>query len=755
MRGLLRSLCAGTAVVAITTGMTAKAQTFTVPPNITVTTAVVGGNNTVTITGGGTLSLTNPNNSYGGGTVVIDGSTVDVISDGNLGALKSTVTLGNSVGSGTLDLTNTDVQTSGRNIVVGSGGGTIEPNGKSLWTFTGAISGTGLLTFDGTGTIALTGSITNTPGTNTNSGGIAIAGGATLQVPADSELGAPGGGVTLGSSSTAGTLSLTSTQGFISARNFTVENGGGTIDTNTGSIGPGSAVTLTGVLSGAGPLTIGGNQVLTLDGINTYTGTITLDHGTLQIGDAKTTTALLPGDVTVSGGTLSGHGTILGTVTNAGGTVAPGGGGIGPLTVGGFHQSAGTLAIELSPTGVSELVVTGAATLGGTLHLEFTSGAFKPGTYDLLSASSITGSFASVTGNIGVGFSESLTVGANIIDLTLTKLTVLPENPTLYPAITSVVVEDEQQVNSLLVSRLSQARAEALVDGLRIARYPDHVDGSAPGSSAYGAWAHGFGGFGSTSGSGTTPGFDAKGGGAIAGFDEALNSGSGAAGFAVADTYSSVNEKNTGASGTINVPQVGVYGGYWFGRLAIDGALAFGLPSINGTRPGSGGTARSTFNGTAVSTALQASLPYKRGPLVIVPAIGMDYTHSSEQAFNESGSTLDIDGHSTSVNSLQPFVSAAFLTRFEMTNGMAIEPGLRASYSYEALSTSRSLTFQPPSDSSVFIAQGIAPSRNNFGVSGSLNLEVSRALEFGAGAGWNHNGSSSATTFDATMRYRF
>jgi fibronectin-binding autotransporter adhesin len=755
MRGLFRSLCAGTAVVAITAGMTAKAQTFNVTSGTTtpVTTAISGGNNTVTVTGGGTLDLTNVNNSYGGGTVVIDGSSVEVGVD-NLGSGIHAVTLGNSATSGTLDLTNTVTVSTGRGIVVGAGGGTIEANGTSLWTFTGVISGTGLLTFDGTGTIALTGAVASTPGTNTNSGGIAIAGG-TLQVVADSELGAPAGGVTLGSSTTAGTLSFTNNQVFTSARNFTVEGGGGALDTSTGGIGPGSDVTLTGVLSGAGPLTIGGNQLLTLDGINTYTGTITLDHGTLQIGDAKTTTALLPGDVTVSGGTLSGHGTIGGTVTNTGGTVAPGGGGIGPLTVGGFHQSAGTLAIELSPTGVSELIVTGAATLGGTLHLEFTSGAFKAGTYDLLSASSITGSFATVTGNIGVGFSESLSVGANIIDLTLTKLTVLPENPTLYPAVTSVVVEDEQQVNSLLVSRLSQARAEALADGLRIARYSDHVDGSAPGNSAYGAWAHGFGGFGSTSGSGTTPGFDAKGGGAIAGFDEALNSGSGAAGFAVADTYSSVNEKNTGASATINVPQVGVYAGYWFGRLAIDGALAFGLPSIDGTRPGSGGTARSTFNGTAVSTALQASLPYKRGPLVIVPAIGMDYTFSSEQAFNESGSTLDINGHSTSVNSLQPFVSAAFLTRFEMTNGMAIEPGLRASYSYEALSTSRSLTFQPPSDSSVFVAQGIAPSRNTFGVSGSLNLEVSRALEFGAGAGWNHNGSSNATTFDATMRYRF
>ena len=753
MRGLLRSLCAGTAIVAITTGMTAKAQTFSTTQTVS---SAITGNNTVTVTGGATVTLTNDSNSYRGGTVIIDGSTVSVGLDGELGNSHGAVTLGNSGSSGTLKLTNTVQVSTGRGISLGSGGGFINVTGTSLWTFSGVVSGTGLLTVDGPGTLGLTETVSNdVTATNTNSGGIAILGGATLEVTADTALGAPTGGITLGNSTTIGTLDLVGGGAIKSARDITLGSDGGVINTSTAGASAGNSWTFTGVVSGSGPLTVGGNQTLVLDGINTYTGLTTVDHGTLQIGDAKTPTAVLPGSVVVSGGTLSGHGTIFGLVTNTGGTVAPGGGAIGPLTVGTFTQSApGALTIELSPTGASELNVTGAATLGGALHLEFAPGSYKSGVYQLVTASSITGTFASVSGNIGVGFSQDISIGSTVIDLTLTKLTVLPESPTLYPVVTSVVVEGAQQTNSLLVSRLSDARAEALVDGLRIGRDRDHVDGSAPGSSAYGAWARGYGGFGSTSGSGATPGFDVRGGGAIAGVDEALNSGSGAAGFAVSDTLSSLDEHG-GAHASINVPQIGVYGGYWFGRLAIDGALGIGLPSITGTRPLSGETAKSSFSGTEVTTAIQASLPFRRGPLVFTPAIGMDYAFVSQNAFGETGSTLDINGRSSSTNSLQPFVSAALLARIETSGGMAIEPGLKAAYAFEALSTSRNFAFQPPDDSTIFVAPGIAPARSTFNVSGSVTFEMSRALAFGADAGWTHNGSSNATIFDATVRYRF
>jgi uncharacterized protein with beta-barrel porin domain len=750
MKRLWGGLCAGTAAVAILAGTGAKAQTFTVTSGSTQTvTTPIGANQTVTVTGGGTLALTNAANAYKGGTVVIDGSTVSVSTDGELGGLRGAVTLGDASTPGTLQLKNTLVASAARAITLDGGGGIINASGTSLWTFSGVVSGAGPLTVDGTGSIALI-------GTNTYSGGVAIAGGATLRVTADTGLGAAAGAITLGDSSTAGTLSLGNRAGVTSARNVTLGTGGGTIETDTlpSTFG---GWTFTGIVSGSGPLTVEGDQTLILDGINTETGAVTLSHGGLQVGDKKTTTASLAGDVVVSGGTLSGHGTIFGSLTNSGGIVAPGGGGIGPLTVEkSFSQgSAGTLTVELSPNGVSELEVNGAATLGGTLRLEFAPGSYKSGVYQLMSASSIAGNFASIAGNIGVGFSQDVSIGSTVVDLTVAKMTVLPESPTLYPAITSVVVDEAQQANTTLVSRLTEARGQALVDGLRIGEYPEHLDGTAPGSSAYGAWARGFGAFGSTSGSGQAPDFDVRGGGVIAGIDEALNSGSGAAGFAVSYNISDISEHG-GASATVNTPRVGFYGGYWLGRLALDAALDFGLPRVDGTRPLPGsGQAKSSFTGAEFATALQAGLPIRRGELVVTPAIGMNYAFVSQGAFAESGSVLDIDGHKTNTNSLQPFISATFLRRIETPSGISIEPSLRASYAFEALSTSRNLVFQPPNDSTVFTADGVPESRSTFAVAGSVNVEVSRALAFGLDAGWTHNGNSNDETFDASVRYRF
>ena len=116
------------------------------------------------------------------------------------------------------------------------------------------------------------------------------------------------------------------------------------------------------------------------------------------------TFAVNGGSLNLQGGVLAGSGAISGTVDNAAATVEPGTS-AGTLTIsGGYTQgAAGTLYIELAGTSAGQydkLAVSGAASLGGTLHVEPIDG-FVPEVgqqFTVMTFGSRTGEFASISG---------------------------------------------------------------------------------------------------------------------------------------------------------------------------------------------------------------------------------------------------------------------------------------------------------------------------------------------------------------------
>jgi len=366
-----------------------------------------------TWTGGTTISGTSAVAVSGNG-VIPTGSAVTVNSGATL-AFGGSSTIGSLSGAGTVSMSN---------------GGTLTVGGDNTsTTFSGVYQdgngGSASLTKTGTGTLTLSG--TNTYSNNTTIGG------GTLNVSADSNLGAASATITFNG----GTLQYGA--GFSSARGIAMTTGGGTIDTN------GSNATLSGMISGFSGLTKIGSGTLILDGNSPgYSGSVAVNGGTLELGDASNPGADLGGPVTVgAGGTLSGHGTIsaLGSaLTNtAGGIVAPGGS-IGTLSdFGNYTQGAtSTLQIEVSPTGASKLAVTGSATLAGTLAVVADAGVYTVGTtYTIVTAggSGVLGTFNGLPNgaifSVGaVYFSISYTSGAVI-------LTVLAPPPAITSAATA------------------------------------------------------------------------------------------------------------------------------------------------------------------------------------------------------------------------------------------------------------------------------------------------------------------------------
>jgi fibronectin-binding autotransporter adhesin len=229
---------------------------------------VISGSGSVSVTGTGRIRF-NASNTYGGGTVVTNG-TVEVAADAGLGLASGGLTLdgGALITAGSF--------ASGRAVVLNSGGGGIEAGTGTALTLNGVISGTGTLSLNGSGTVVL-GAVNTYTGDTIVNGGV-------LSVAADSGLG-----------STAGTLflnggGLTTTATFSTARSIVLQS-----DTDFRPAG-GTTLTVAGTVTGGSGLAMSGAGTLVLTGTNSY-GTTTINSGTLQVGDGVNTGTLGSGGV--------------------------------------------------------------------------------------------------------------------------------------------------------------------------------------------------------------------------------------------------------------------------------------------------------------------------------------------------------------------------------------------------------------------------------------------------------------------------
>lgn len=162
----------------------------------------------------------------------------------------------------------------------------------------------------------------------------------------------------------------------------------------------GAPGTVNGVISdGTNPLgvTMSGPNTWTFAAANAYTGTTTINGGTLLVNGAQN---LATGNVTVVGGVLGGTGTVGGNVTvQAAGTIAPGAS-TGTLTMVNAVTTDGILAIEIDGTAGDKLVVGSALDIGGSsLSVSPVGAGLNQPVYIIAEAGApIVGTFAAVSG---------------------------------------------------------------------------------------------------------------------------------------------------------------------------------------------------------------------------------------------------------------------------------------------------------------------------------------------------------------------
>ena len=413
-------------------------NTVAVPYTLTSSGGFGMATGSVTIAGGGTVTINNAN-TYSGGTT-LNAGTLNLNNASAIGTGLLTVgagtTIDNTNGGGTLSTNNAQnwngnfTFTGSNNLNMGTGAvamsasRTVTTNGASTLTVGGAISGVGFgLTKEGPGTLSLSGASTFTGGTIVNAGTLALSGGgaagrvrgvltinagAAVVATATDALGYTVGQQVDTLNINGGTLHNTagnqafSTTFFLTAA--TVTSTGGAYNFNTG-FGISSLASATTSLFSA-PISIRGTSVVITTALGTVPGGIDLNDtgvifgggaltkagpGLLQVAGANTYTGvtsitqgtLKASNVVVAGGNSNlGNATsavVLGDATNKGTLSYTGN---TATYIRGFDVQAGGGGVEATTSGQLltigtvgiTSVVNGNLTIGGTGNLSVVAG---------------------------------------------------------------------------------------------------------------------------------------------------------------------------------------------------------------------------------------------------------------------------------------------------------------------------------------------------------------------------------------------
>lgn len=612
---------------------------------------------------------------------------------------------------------------------------------------------------------------------------VTIAGANTLTIAGDP-------GLTVNSG--AGLLTISSGLAFTGAAPIvTVNNAGGAL--------------LSGTVTSNGSLIKAGTGVLGISGATTVTGPASINAGTLSIAPggsftALTTTVASGSTVSVAGslvsptvnvllgGNLNGAGTITGDVTNFG-TVTPGAA-VGALTIDGFYtqDATGLLVTQLvSPASFDQLLISGAANLGGTLVIS-TPGGFSPtlgDSYNIINAGSVTSPFTTVVNPFeGPGslvrlalvytptgvfvnavqntFVNALSLipltpnqtavaaaldaslgdvrqaavlgflnGLNINDVPNQLNKIAPEELTAIYSISFAQLDTEIfSVQQRLASIRSAGWSHSYVNHEQTTSAKDvYAVGPVPSvisrdTYRYGFFANATGQYASLGNTGNANGFDVQSVGSTVGVDVRFNEN-----WVLGATlgYARSNSDLTdGGSLTADGMRAAVYAMYLQGAFYTEFLVGGSFNNYDTRRSALGGTAQGSTRSTSYDLYVGTGYNIDVNQWTFTPMASLRYTAVSIDSFEETGSLAPLRFGSQEQNSLRSRIGmrAAYTTLCGETR---ITPSLGLHWQHEFLDNELAMTSQFANGAgNPFTSTGPKIGRDSALVSAGLNVGWSR-----------------------------
>jgi outer membrane autotransporter protein len=436
---------------------------------------------------------------------------------------------------------------------------------------------------------------------------------------------------------------------------------------------------------------ISGETILSGDS-SSFSGTTSVTGGSLHV------SGKLGGNVAMNGGVLGGSGTLSGLVSMGSGSVLEPGNSIGTLNVSNFAFNAGSVyEVELNDGGFVAgtnndlLSASGTVTINaGTIHVTPENGSDDgmtyavPGTYNIITASSVAGTFDGVTDDyVFLDFIDSYDA-ANVyltseqaiyfsdIAETSNQRAIAPVLEALgsgnavhdallgiagnaddaRAALDSLTGEIHVSVNTALLED-SRFPREAAIDRLRVALGSVGADSSAQItdriSGSFGLWGQGFGAWSRWNGDGNADTMDRTIGGFLIGGDAmAWNH----ARFGVLGGYSrsSYSVDDRASSGTADTYTLGAYGGGEWDFFTLLGGLAHSWHSLDTARSvaftGFSDNMSASYGARTLQAWGEAAYGFEAGAARLEPFANLAYVNLSTDGFTETGGTAALTADS-------------------------------------------------------------------------------------------------------------